>query len=114
MVQLIQSSGSSSVLKLCGSNDKEYLICDYGWDFVDASVACKSLGLSPYGAIPVFDQYVSSTLGYNFLSYMSCYGTESTLAVCDSETTNFPCTGNYAGVRCQGLEFMNVQIFCRF
>ena len=105
LVQLIQSSGSSGVLKLCGSNgDKEYLICDYGWDYVDASVACKSLGLSSYGAIPLFNQYVSSVSGYDFLSYISCFGTESTLAMCDSVTNSYSCYGNYAGVRCQGWD----------
>ena len=89
---------------MCGSDndDSDYLICDYGWDFEDASVACKSLGLSPYGAVPLFNQYVSSVSGYDFLAYVSCDGTESALSMCDAVPRSYSCSYNYAGVKCQG------------
>ena len=92
-------------MKMCDNNtDTSYLICDYGWDFVDASVACNSLGLSPYGAVPLFNQYVSSSLvsENDFLSYISCYGTETTLTECGSLPLTSSCYNNFAGVRCQG------------
>ena len=52
-VRLLQYSGilnatSGGVVQLCFDN-KKFLLCDYGWDFVDARVLCQSLGYSPYG-----------------------------------------------------------------
>ena len=112
-VELIQSSGSvststSGIIRVC-SNDSTtlsnnyHLICDYGWDFDDARVACKSMGYSPYGAVALLDQYISSVAGYSFLAYVNCSGLEATLSECQSQNWLGSCYYSFAGVICQGL-----------
>ena len=112
-VELIQSSGSvststSGIIRIC-SNDSTtlsnnyQLICDYGWDFNDARVACKSIGYSPYGAVALLDQYISSDAGYSLLAYVNCSGLEATLNECQSQNWFGSCSYDYAGVICQGL-----------
>ena len=54
-VDLVTRSGFSTtsdygVIRLCNGTE-QYLVCDNGWDYVDASVACKSAGYSPYGEL---------------------------------------------------------------
>ena len=39
---------ASGIVSVCYQSS-EYLVCDDGWDFADAKVACRSAGLSPYG-----------------------------------------------------------------
>ena len=111
-VELIQYSGSvststSGIIRVCSNSsitasNNHQLICDYGWDFDDARVACKSAGYSPYGAVALLDQYISSTAGYSFLAYMNCNGSEATLSECQSQSWPRSCSYNYAGVVCQG------------
>ena len=101
-VELMQSSESSGVVILC-VNSKFYLICDSGWDHVDASVACKSAGLSPYGAVALLNQYVATTSDYTFLSYIDCNGSELNLAECQLTPQNSSCQYNYTGIHCQGM-----------
>ena len=106
-VQLITSSGSisstsSGVVRMCNSDGHYFLVCDSGWDYVDASVACKSVGYSPYGATRYHDQQTQPTAGYSFLSSVSCDGSESTLSECPVDPRSTSCSYNYAGVSCQG------------
>ena len=112
-VRLVQSTGGLStstagIVTLCNStaavpsNNNRYIVCDYGWSYEDASVACKSAGYSPYGALALFNQYISSTSGYSFLSYVNCNGSEATLTDCGLQTTRYSCYNNSAGVQCQG------------
>ena len=111
-VDLIQSSGavstsSSGTIRLCvnsssSTSNNHQLICDYGWDFDDARVACTSLGYSPYGAVALHNQYISSTAGYSFLAYMNCNGSEANLNECQSQSWIGPCYSNFAGAVCQG------------
>lgn len=112
-VELIQSSGSlststSGIIRVCSNNsntatNNHQLICDYGWNFDDARVACKSTGYSPYGAVALLNQYISSVAGYSFLAYVNCNGSEATLSECSSLNWFSPCSYNYAGAVCQGL-----------
>ena len=111
-IELIQSSGSvststSGIIRVCGNYSitpsiNHQLICDYGWDFVDATVACKSTGYSPYGAVALLDQYISSDVGYSLLAYVNCSGSKATLNECQSQNWFGSCFYNYAGVICQG------------
>ena len=112
-VKLIQSdrsmsSSASGIITLCGSSlttnttNNLYLICDYGWGYEEASVACKSLGYSPYGAVPLFNQYISSESGFSFLSYVNCSGSEESLNECQLSSWFGSCFYNYAGAVCQG------------
>ena len=112
-VDLIQSSGSvttstSGAVRVCfdsgsSTNSDHQLICDYGWDFDDARVACMAAGYSPYGAVALHNLYISSTAGYSFLAYMSCNGSEATLSDCQSQSWYGACFSNFAGAVCQGL-----------
>ena len=43
---------SGGVVRLC-LGKKKYLICDNGWDSLDASVLCQSIGYSSYGMLAV-------------------------------------------------------------
>ena len=111
-VELIQSSGfvstsTSGVVRVCKSSNtttssSDQLICDYGWDFDDASVVCKAAGYSPYGAVALHNQYVSSVAGYSFLAYVNCSGSEESLNECHSTSWFGSCFYNYAGAVCQG------------
>ena len=52
-VDLVTSSGASSILahgviSLCNGTER-YIICEGGWSYENAKVACKSAGYSPYG-----------------------------------------------------------------
>ena len=112
-VDLIQSSGSvstssSGIVRGCfdsssNTSNSHRLICDYGWDFDDARVACMAAGYSPYGAVALHNQYISSTAGYYFLAYMNCNGSEATLSDCQALSWSGACSSNYAGAVCQGL-----------
>ena len=106
-MQLVTSSGSisstsSGVVRLCNNDGHYILVCDEGWDYVDASVACKSAGYSPYGAARFHNEQTQSTAGYSFLDSVSCDGSESTLSECPAVPRSTPCRYDYAGVSCQG------------
>ena len=114
-VELIQSSGSvststSGIIRVCGNysitpSNNHQLICDYGWDFDDASVACKSTGYSPYGAVALVNQYLyTSIVVYSVLGYVNCNGSEATLSECQSPNWLGTCSSyDLAGAICQGL-----------
>ena len=112
-VDLIQYSGSvttstSGAVSVCfnsgsSSSNNYHLICDYGWDFTDAKVACVAAGYSPYGAVALHSMYLSSTAGDSSLAYMNCNGSETTLTECGLQITSWSCDYNYAGAQCQGL-----------
>ncbi|XP_011408605.2 PREDICTED: deleted in malignant brain tumors 1 protein-like [Amphimedon queenslandica] len=78
-------------------------ICSDYWDYEDASVACRQLGYSPYGAIPLTSYFTDYDWSYGILD-PNCTGLESNIWNCshneviDSNT----CTGyEDAGVICQ-------------
>ena len=102
------TTSSSGIVRVCfnsssNSSNNHQLICDYGWDFDDAKVACMAAGYSPHGAVALHNQYISSTAGYSFLAYMNCNGSEATLSDCQSQSWYGTCYYNYAGAVCQGL-----------
>ena len=125
-VDLITSSGILSstargLVRVCVDGNKG-TICDNGWGFADADVACRAAGYSPYGnlgkispfliheclvapllgAIPLDDQYLSYTSSYTYLmSYVGCIGNETVLTDCPYGTTSYCSYYSYAGVVCQ-------------
>ena len=76
-------------------------LCDYGWDWKDAEVACQSLGYnftekivsnSHFGLVP--DNYI------NAIGYISCQGDEDSLRNCSfNEKIKCP-SSRGAGVYC--------------
>ena len=112
-VDLIRSSGSvstssSGIVRVCfdsssNTSNSHQLICDYGWDFDNARVACMAAGYSPYGAVALHNLYFFLTAGYSFLAYINCNGSETTLSDCQSQSWSGTCSLNYAGAVCQGL-----------
>ena len=76
-------------------------VCNYGWDVVDATVACRQLGYLRADRSTSFG--VGS--GPSWYSYVGCTGTEMNLAECSK---SFSYTGSAcshsrdAGVVCSG------------
>ena len=125
-VDLITSSGTLSstargLIRVCVDGNKG-TVCDYGWGFADAAVACRAGGYSPYGnlgkispclvyeclvapllgAIPLDDQYLYYSSSYtSLMSYVNCIGNETVLTDCSYSTTFYCSYFNYAGVICQ-------------
>ena len=42
---------SSGIIRLCVNRERG-VVCDQGWDYADASVACRQAGYSQYGMLP--------------------------------------------------------------
>ncbi|XP_019861045.1 PREDICTED: scavenger receptor cysteine-rich domain superfamily protein-like, partial [Amphimedon queenslandica] len=78
-------------------------ICDNEWDDADASIVCKQLGYSPYGAIAKTSYYAEGWLPHSLYN-LNCIGDESTLFNCSYEISGASC-GSYddAGVICQDI-----------
>ena len=84
-------------------------ICSDYWEKADASVACKQLGFSSFGAIPVtsgvFDTTRSRTMGIRVIDFI-CDGHEDKLINCphvlSDDIKARDCSSVAAGVICQG------------
>ena len=75
---------------------------DYDWGIADAQVACRQLGLPTTGATTLTVSAVPDGTRVNWLGYVSCVGTESSLFNCSSVLTGKNnCYQSYAGVSCQ-------------
>ena len=75
---------------------------DYYWGIADAQVACRQLGLPTTGATTLTAPAVPDGTQVNWLRYVSCFGTESSLFNCGYDLTgNNNCYQSYAGVNCQ-------------
>ena len=115
------SSTASGLIRVCVDGNKG-TVCDYGWGFADAVVACRAAGYSPYGnldkispilvheclvaallgAVPLDDLYLSSSNSFAYsLSYVNCMGNETVLTDCPYSTTSYCSYYSYAGVVCQ-------------
>jgi deleted-in-malignant-brain-tumors protein 1 len=77
-------------------------LCDQTWDLIDAQVACRELGYSPYGAIPTHDCYTEGQLSFGITS-LNCTGNETNLINCShSNPSLYNCRShNDAGLVCQ-------------
>ena len=78
-------------------------VCDTSWDNVGASVVCRQLGFSPYGAVATRNTFPQSTLMAT-LQNVNCSGSESNLLQCGYVVGPAgTCRGNQdAGAICQG------------
>ena len=47
-------------------------VCADGWNYTDASVVCRELGFSPYGAYIIHVDYYYIMYNYHFRGYSSC------------------------------------------
>ena len=78
-------------------------ICDTTWGSSGASVVCRQLGFSPYGAVATRNIFVQSTLMAT-LQNVNCTGLESNLLQCGYTVGAMGTCGGYqdAGAVCQG------------
>lgn len=76
-------------------------ICDNGWDFDDADVACFELGFTGADKALMGDQ-APDGVGRIWLENVDCYGTEDNIKMCDnSGWGTSTCNHNKdAGVKC--------------
>ena len=89
----------AGVVEVCSNGTYSVVCSDESWDERDASVVCRQLGYSPYGA----------TVAHNFLvaaeptiHSVECVGNESSFFECSYISYPQPCGQNqYAGVVCQ-------------
>ena len=83
-------------------------VCDTVWDNIGASVVCRQLGFSPYGAVGVRNNFPQSTLMAT-LQNVNCTGSESNLLQCGYTAGPAGTCGGFqdAGAVCQGLVFSN-------
>ena len=83
-------------------------ICDTTWDNTAASVVCRQLGFSPYGAVGVRNNFPQSMLMAT-LQNVNCTGSESNLLQCSYMAGPPGTCGGYqdAGAVCQGRVLMN-------
>eukprot|EP00731_Ephydatia_muelleri_P031789 Em0023g296a len=78
-------------------------VCDKQWTNQDASVACRALGLSPYGALALPGSAFSDDSLPFLLSSVNCSGSEGTLLQCNYSKDLTGCLRSIdaAGVICQ-------------
>ena len=81
-------------------------ICDTAWDNIAASVVCRQLGFSPYGAVGVRNNFPQSTLMAT-LQNVNCTGSESNLLQCGYTAGPAGTCGGFqdAEAVCQGQVF---------
>ncbi|XP_019861855.1 PREDICTED: neurotrypsin-like, partial [Amphimedon queenslandica] len=77
-------------------------ICDNGWENNDATVVCRQLGYSPYGAIAKASYFTEGWLPFHLYS-VNCSGNESTLLNCSYSTTGTCYNIQDAGAICQSV-----------
>ena len=84
-------------------------ICDTAWDNIAASVVCRQLGFSPYGAVGVRNNFPQSTLMAT-LQNVNCTGSESNLLQCGYTAGPAGTCGRFqdAEAVCQGWIFQMV------
>ena len=81
-------------------------VCDDGWNYFDARVVCRQLGLGSY-AFSYRNAYFGQGTGPIWLDNVLCEGTESTLASCGHLGVNISRSCHHyedSGVRCLGIK----------
>ena len=79
-------------------------ICDTNWDYRDAKVICRQLGL-PFGGVEaVFSGFFGVGSGPIKLADVSCAGDEDSILQCLYATNHTCAHSDDAGVRCQEAE----------
>uniref|UniRef100_A0A1X7TYN8 SRCR domain-containing protein n=1 Tax=Amphimedon queenslandica TaxID=400682 RepID=A0A1X7TYN8_AMPQE len=106
-VRLTNSSLSYGAVEVC-SNGSWGSICSDFWDNNDASVVCKQLGYSPYGAIGSVVSYFSSSAQSHFIIDLNCTGNEATILSCPRNgLAGYACSTNRdANVFCQNFDVL--------
>jgi deleted-in-malignant-brain-tumors protein 1 len=110
-VRLYSQSGSYfrryGLIEVC-VNDTWGTICDDYWDNNDASVVCRQLGYSPYGAYPLTGVTYSDRTWFVHFKRLNCTGNESSIWDCPSEISDNSCNHNEAAsVICQLPNIVN-------
>ena len=80
-------------------------ICDDGWGNSDASVVCRQLGFSPYGAIALAGHIFGGSASPSVRDgTYDCSGSEDKLANCMYQAAITCGSFGGAGVVCQGKD----------
>ena len=89
-------------MEVCHINVWGTVCDDYYWGLADAQVACRQLGLPTTGATTLNVSAVPDGTRVNWLRYVRCVGTESSLFNCSSNIIGINhCYQSFAGVSCQ-------------
>ena len=82
------SSSTDGCVEVC-RNGEWGTICHNFWDARDARVVCRRLGYETDSALGIMD--VGGGEGPIHLNYVSCFGTESSLADCQASLNTSQC-----------------------
>ena len=77
-------------------------VCDYNWDFADATVVCLQLGFLRAVEAPRSATFGAGS-GPSWYSYVGCVGTEQNLTECSKSLSSFGSACSHsrdAGVMC--------------
>ena len=81
-------------------------VCNNGWDYTEASVVCRHLGLGMLGNALSSAYYNNTASSYVFLDNVMCSLNDTTLTACDHYgvgITYFCSPNDNAGVVCAGM-----------
>ena len=80
-------------------------VCDGGWSTFDAIVACRQLGYSPAGAVPLYNAAFGPGTGRIWIDDILCNSRESRLIDCPANSLgSHNCAHSEdAGVRCRNI-----------
>uniref|UniRef100_A0A1X7ULL6 Deleted in malignant brain tumors 1 protein n=1 Tax=Amphimedon queenslandica TaxID=400682 RepID=A0A1X7ULL6_AMPQE len=100
------ASAASGRIELCHEGTWGTICSDF-WDNTDASVLCKQMGYSPYGAIVLHNYYFEREWPHHIID-INCTGAEDNLRNCSQNllVETYTCSPDHdAAVSCQGSSF---------